>query len=210
MVRNYSSAARDMAAAETRGRIVETARRLMLEGGYRAMTVAELASQAGVSPQTVYNSLGGKAAVVKAVYDTMLAGDDEPVPMSARPEFLAIQAAEDIAGWASAYAAWSGSIMRRVGPLLGAILDHGPGGDPVLEGLVATMDRERRIGNEASLSGLVARGALSGAVTRRRAVDAVWTLTSPEVYDRLVIRCGWSEPAYERWLSAQLTAAIGA
>ena len=37
------------------------------------MTIASLAKAAGVSPQTVYNSIGGKAAVVKAVYDVLLA-----------------------------------------------------------------------------------------------------------------------------------------
>jgi hypothetical protein len=31
--------------------------------------------------QPIYNTVGGKAAVLKAVYDTMLAGDDEPVPI---------------------------------------------------------------------------------------------------------------------------------
>ena len=34
--------------------------------------------------------MGGKADVLKACYDVTLAGDDEPVAMSERPEFAAL------------------------------------------------------------------------------------------------------------------------
>ena len=57
--------------------------------GYHATTIGSLAKAAEVSPQTIYNSIGGRADLVKSVYDILLAGDDEPVPMSSRPEFLA-------------------------------------------------------------------------------------------------------------------------
>jgi hypothetical protein len=90
-----------------------------------------------------------------------------------------------------------------VGPLIGALLEHGPAGDPHLETLVASMDRERRTGNDNSL-----RRLLPGSTDRRRAVDAVWTLTSPEVYHRLVARSGWSDAAYEAWLARQLHASV--
>ena len=199
MARAYDASARELSALETRRRILDAARDLMLGGGYRAMTIVELAERAQVSTQTVYNSVGGKGVVVKAVYDMLLAGDDDPVPMSERPEFLAIRDAPDLETWATAYAAWTRSILVRVGPLLGALLEHGPAGDPVLEKLVASMDRERRAGNDNSLRRLLPR-----ATTRSKAVDAVWTLTSPEVYDRLVTKRGWSHRAYEAWLARQL------
>jgi AcrR family transcriptional regulator len=202
-------ASREEAARETRRRIVSTAADRVLEGGYRAMTIASLASDAGVSPQTVYNSVGGKAEVIKAVYDTMLAGDHEPVPMSERPEFVAVQEAGDAESWATAYAHWTRLIWDRVGGLVGVLLDHGPAGDPVLEELVASMDRERRTGNDNSLKGLVRIGLLpTRAVARKHTADVVWTVTSPDVYDRLVVRCGWSTRSYELWLAAQLEAAV--
>jgi AcrR family transcriptional regulator len=199
MARAYDASARELSALETRRRILDAAQDLMLGGGYRAMTINELAVRAQVSTQTVYNSVGGKGAVVKAVYDKLLAGDDDAIAMSERPEFLAIRDAPDLETWATAYAAWARSIMVRVGPLLGALLEHGPAGDPVLEDLVASMDRERRTGNDNSLRRLLPR-----ATTRSRAVDAVWTLTAPEVYDRLVTKRGWSHQAYEAWLARQL------
>jgi AcrR family transcriptional regulator len=209
MTRRYDTSSRDAAARETRRRIIATAQDLLLEGGYRAMTIVSLAAAAGVSPQTVYNSVGGKAEVVKVAYDILLAGDDDPTPMSERATFRAIQEADDPETWGAAYAAWSLAIADRVGPLLGALLDHGPGGDPVLEELVTRIDAERRTGNESSLAGLTKRGLVPRRTAQRKhVVDVVWTLTAPEVYDRLVVQCGWSEPSFRTWLAGALAAAV--
>jgi AcrR family transcriptional regulator len=46
-----------------------------------------VARRAGVSTQTVYNAVGGKPALLRAVYDVTLAGDDHPVPIAERPAF---------------------------------------------------------------------------------------------------------------------------
>jgi len=206
--RVYNSERRAEQARLTRARIVEAARELLLADGFFAMTVPLLAERAAVSPQTVYNSVGGKAEVVKAVYDVLLAGDDAPTPMSQRPEFQAVVDAPGPAAYARAYAAWCRQIWDRVGALLGVIVTHGPGNDVVLEEFVSTIDRERRIGNARSLQGLAERGALPPGRALDELVDAVWTLTSPEVYDRLVRRSGWKSAAYEAWLTAQLAAAL--
>ena len=57
--------------------------------------MSAIAAAAGVSVQTIYNTFGSKAALLKAVYDTTLAGDDEPIPMGRRPEFLAMEREQD-------------------------------------------------------------------------------------------------------------------
>ena len=72
-------------SALTRRRILDAAGRLFAERGYLGATLAEVAAAAGVSVQTLYNSIGSKATLLKAVYDVTLAGDDEPVPMRERP-----------------------------------------------------------------------------------------------------------------------------
>jgi AcrR family transcriptional regulator len=206
--RAYNGERRAEQARLTRARILDAARELLLADGFIAMTVPLLAQRAGVSPQTVYNAVGGKAEVVKAVYDGLLAGDDDPTPMSQRPGFGAVVEAPDAAAYARAYAAWCRRIWDRVGPLLGVILVHGPGGDAVLEEFVTTIDRERRTGNAHSLKGLRERGELPADRSVEEFIDVVWTLTSPEVYDRLVRRCGWQPASYEAWLSVHLEAAL--
>ena len=158
--RAYDNSARAQAAADTRGRILDAAGAMLLDGGYHSMSVAGLASAAGVSPQTVYNSVGGKADVVKAVYDVLLAGDENPVPMSSRPEFLAMGEAPDRDAFGRAYAAFGAGIWRRVGPLLGVLLADGAGSDTTLAAFVATIDGERLTGNTHAITMLETRHGL--------------------------------------------------
>jgi AcrR family transcriptional regulator len=199
--RAYDNSGRAQAAADTRRRILDAARRMLLDGGYHSMSVAGLASTAGVSPQTVYNAVGGKAEVVKAVYDVLLAGDEDPVPMSSRPEFLAMGNAPDRESFGRAYAAFGAGIWRRVGPLLGVLLADGAGNDSTLAAFVATIDDERLTGNTSAITMLETRHGLPDGRERGELVDEVWTLTAPELYDRLVRRRGWSHEAYAGWLS---------
>jgi AcrR family transcriptional regulator len=211
MARVYESAARIEGARQTRASIVETARGLLLQGGYPGMTVASLAAAAGVSPQTVYNSVGNKAAVVKAVYDQMMAGDDAEVAMSDRPEFRALFEAGDRPAFAQAYAGWVRLLADRAGPLLGALLAHGT--DATLVEFTATIEQERYVGTTHAITGLRDRIGLPAQHADDqgldRLIDAVWTLNSPDGYDRLVRRRGWSPAEYETWLAGQLSALLG-
>lgn len=209
MVRGYRSAVRDESARATRRRILDAARALLVTGGYQACSVAALADAAGVSPQTVYNAVGSKAAVLKACYDVTIAGDDEPVAMSDRPQFRAVREATSREDFVRAYAGWLRFLQGRVGDLLGAVLRPGEATDAGVAEFAATIDRERRIGTTHALTAYADRFGLGADLTLERAVDAVWTLNSPEVFDRLVRRCGWSLDQYESWLVAQLTAALG-
>lgn len=204
VARAYDNSTREQRARETRRRIVATAEEMVLEGGYAAMTVAELAARAGVSPQTVYNSVGGKAEVVKAAYDVLMVGDDEPVVMVERPAYRALVDAPDADAFVRAYAALSRGVYQRVGRFLGVLLEHGPGGDAGLEEFVATIDHERRLGAAGAVALFRDRFGLARGTTQPRVVDAVWTLNAPELHRRLVLASGWSDRAYERWLAEHL------
>lgn len=208
MGRTYSSATRDRGVALTRTRIVRAATELLLEGGYRTLTVASLARAADVSPQTVYNTVGGKAAVVKAVYDVLLVGDDAPVPMSQRPEFLAMAHAPDRGATLDGYAALTRRIMVGVGPLLAQLIFAGEASDRVIADLVSTIESERRTGNTHMVTALRDRHGLPAGLSLEVAVDMVWTLTSPEVADRLLRRCHWEPERYEEWLARCLRASL--
>jgi hypothetical protein len=45
-------------------------------------------------------------------------------------------------------------------------------------------------------------------LTVEKAVDTCWTLNSPELYVRLVVRCGWAPDAFQAWLARQLQASL--
>lgn len=206
MGRAYDNTGRAERALATRDQIVVTAQGLLLDGGYAAMTVASLAAAAGVSPQTVYNSVGGKPAVVKAVYDRLMAGDAEEVAMSDRPEFHALFSASDRTAFSRAYAGWCRVRNSQVAPLLGALLAHGT--DAALVDLLATLERERYIGATRALEGMRERLGLPDGVRGPkgfgRLVDGVWALNAADTYDRLVRRSGWTPAEYEEWLAGQL------
>jgi AcrR family transcriptional regulator len=204
--RAYDNSSRAEAALATRRRIIEAAGEMLLRDGYHAMSVSALAANAGVSAQTVYNAIGGKAAVVKAVYDVLLVGDDAPVAMQDRPEFRAMSTAPDREAFVRAYAALCATIYERVGPLLGVLLAQGAGGDTGLQEFVATIDRERRAGNTNALNALEAAHGLPPQLDRERFIDIVWTVTSPEIYDRFVRRCGWTHAMYAAWLAEAVVA----
>lgn len=208
MTRVYDNSVRMERARDTRRRILDAARSEFLTRGYAEVTIADLARAAEVSPQTVYNAVGGKAEVVKAVYDRLLAGDDEPVAMSDRPEFRAMSQAASSREFAAAYAHWTRTIHERSGAFVGILLAHGPGGDPVLEEFLATIETERRTGNTHALTAVRREYGLPRGRSFERALDLVWLLTGPEVHDRLVRRCRWSLRAYEKWLADELAAVM--
>ena len=203
--RRYDNSARELAARHTRRRILQAARTLIEAEGYPALSVAALARAAGVSPQTIYNTVGGKAEVLKACYDVTLAGDDEPVPMSGRPAFRAMFETADPVEFLIRYAAWSATVYDRVGAIVGSVGDRPDAG---AADFLATIDRERRIGTTGAVTHFRDTFGLPAGVSLDRAVDMVWTLNSPEVYDRLVRRCGWAPADYQAWLGGQLAACL--
>ena len=50
------------------------AREMFLSRGYAATTIAAVAATAGVSPETIYKSFGGKPGLVRAIADQALGG----------------------------------------------------------------------------------------------------------------------------------------
>ncbi len=93
--RSYSRSARDEQVALSRRRVLAAADACFVEVGFGATTVAGIAAKAGVSVQTVYNVVGGKPDLLKAVYDVRVAGDTKPIPIAERPQVLALRAASD-------------------------------------------------------------------------------------------------------------------
>lgn len=206
--RVYDNSQREVAAATTRARILESAHDLLVTDGYSGLSIAALARSAGVSPQTIYNSIGGKPDVLKACYDVTLAGDADQVPMSERADFRAIWEEADASGFVRSYAAWCRTLLERVAPILGPVLRPGAVTDEAVASFVLTIDAERRIGTTHAIAHLRKQFGLPAGLSSRAAVDLTWTLNSPEVYHRLVHTCGWKPATYQRWLEGQLAAAL--
>jgi AcrR family transcriptional regulator len=193
---------------ETRGRILGAARELFVRRGYAGTTVDAVAHRAGVSPQTVYNVIGTKADVLKAVYDVALAGDDEPVPVGRRADAAAMGAAPDAAAALRIYARTGRRMLERAWPLLTTVYVQAPGVDAQVRAFVETVERERAVGMAAVAGALAERFGLRPGLSVAEAGDILWTLLAPETADRLLRHCGWSLDRYEAWIARTMTEAL--
>jgi AcrR family transcriptional regulator len=206
--RHYDNARRAAAARRTQQRVVETAHRLLLERGYAGLAMADLAEEAGVSVPLLYKVFGTKPQLVKRVYDVLLAGDVDPVPVAQRPAIRALAADPDPRSKLARYAALSRAMAERVGLLVSALLTAARAGERDLQAFAATIDRERLAGATALATHLAETGALAPDLPVERARDLIWLHTAPDTYRLLVLERGWTLDDYERWFAASLAAAL--
>ena len=206
--RRYTTTLRAEQTALTRRRILDAAGRLFVGHGFAGTTVQAVAHAAGVSVQTVYNVVGGKAVLLKAVYDVTLAGDDEPVPMSERPESRAVLAAPTGRECLARYATMGRILGERLSPLVTVVLAQAGSGDADLAAFVATVEGERAVGTRGVATHVAERFGLRAGLDVDAAADVLWALTSPDLSDRLVVRRGWGWDRFERWLGTAMADAL--
>jgi AcrR family transcriptional regulator len=206
--RPYDNARRAAAARRTQQRVVETAHRLLLERGYAGLAMADLAEEAGVSVPLLYKVFGPKPQLVKRVYDVLLAGDVDPVPVAERPALQALAADPDPRSKLARYAALGRAMAERAGPLTSALLAAAHAGEPDLQAFTATIDHERLAGATALATHLAQTGALAPGLPVERARDLIWLHTAPDTYRLLVLERGWALDDYEQWFATSLAAAL--
>lgn len=205
--RTYDGRARREKAMATRRAVLAAARDLLEQQGFAATTMAAVARAAGVSAETVYKSFGSKPALVKAVFDVVIAGDDEPVSVADRPEAQRIREQADPAGKVRAYAAGAAvRAARSAGIQL--VLRNGAASDPTVARLWQQLQDERLTGMTLFARHLAETGCLRAGVDVDAARDILWTCISVEVYDLFVHQRGWTLAAYSDWLQRTLTAAL--
>jgi AcrR family transcriptional regulator len=205
--KRYVSEVRDEQARRTRRAIVTAARDLFLAQGYAATTIDGIAEAAHVSRRTVFNSVGGKVALLKLALDWAIVGDDEPVAMADRPAVAAIQAERDPR---QALALWVRTITdaaARIAPI-GAVLYAAADGDPEAADLLAESARGRMWGARAFVAHLASLDGLATEVSEQQAADLCWALMDGHLYRLLVGERGWTPAEFERWLFTSLAAAL--
>lgn len=202
----YDNRRRQEAASTTRARVIEAALASFLARGFGGTTIRRVADDAGVSQETIYKTFGGKAALLKSVYDITLAGDAEDIPLTRRPEAIAVREAPDPAAAATSYAELAQMVSSRVDPLL-RVLMGSRDTDQALGEFARTIDAERRIGSSYYVSSWARKGWLRDDVTLEQAIDSVWALNSPQPR-WLLLDHGWSDTRFTRWLADLIHGAI--
>src|SRR5215469_9816113 len=205
--RSYDASGRREQARARRLAVVLAARDLFGQDGFRLTTIAAIAARAGVSEQAVYKNFGTKAALAKAVFDLVIAGDDEPVPVAERPAQLAIQGEPDARRKIAMIAA--GLAERQARSARVQILNRdGRHVDDYLTPVWAKLAEEGLTGMTMLGRHLLETGQLRGGIGLDEVRDVLWNYLAIDSYERLVLTQGWPLERYSRWLTHAITSAI--
>ncbi|GAA4292737.1 TetR/AcrR family transcriptional regulator [Mycobacterium paraffinicum] len=203
--RRYDSTRRRQQAQQNRHGVLAAARRRFLTQGYAATTIAEIASDAGVSVETVYKAFATKAGVLKALFDVSVAGDDEPIPMAQRDVIQNVIDAADAARKLEIYAGHLAATMPRSAPIQ-LLARDGAASSPDAAEVWKQIRQETLTAMTMFASDLARTRRLR--VSARQARDVLWTYHAPELYELLVLERGWSATRYGKFIARALTDAL--
>lgn len=145
--------------------------------------------------------------MLKAVIDVAIVGDEEPVPMLERDLVRRIETEPDPRRKLAIYGEHLAVSTPRRAPLELLVRDAAAA-DAAAAELAQQLREERLVGMDRFANHMRQSGNLRAGVSRNEARDVLWTYTSAELYELLVIQRGWSVKRYARWTIDALTAAL--
>lgn len=201
--RNYDATGRQDRARRNRHAVLDAAEVRFLSDGYAATTIAAVAAAGGVSVETIYKTFGGKAGIVAGIWERGLAGRG-PIPAPQRSDRM--QASETdpreiIGNWGRL----TTEVAPRVCPIL-LLIRSAAATDADMAQLLAATDRQRLLRMRHNARALA--GHLRPGITSAGAADILWTYSSPDLYNLLVVRRRWSLKHYGKFITDALTAAL--
>lgn len=195
----YDASLRRERSAERRQRIVDSARDLMIERGYRATKVSDIASRAGVNVDTVYELVGRKPVLLRELIEQAISGVDHAVVAEERDHVVAMRDEPDPIKKLVIYAHAIRETQERLAPLLLA-LREASSTEPEAGQVWKEISDRRAVNMRKMVSDLREAGGLRSGLSLDEAADVVWLTNSPELFVMLTRERGWSPDQYERWL----------
>jgi AcrR family transcriptional regulator len=205
--RSYDASGRRERARARRMAVVLAARDLFERDGFRPATIAAIAARAEVSAESVYKGFGSKAALAKAVFDLVIAGDDEPVPMAERPAMQAVRDEPDVQRKIAMFVEGLAQRQARSAKVQILIRD-GRHVDDSLAPIWAKLNDEGLTGMTMLGRHLLETGQLRNGIGLDEVRDVLWNYLAIDTYERLVLTQGWPLERYSHWLSHAITSAI--
>jgi AcrR family transcriptional regulator len=203
--RPYDGSRRQEQARLRRARIIDAAERRFLSDGYGSTTVGAIADDVRISVDTIYKSFGGKAGLVRAIHARALEGEG-PIPAEQRSD--ALQAREpDARNIIRSWGAFTTEIAPRVSPIL-LLVRTAAATDPELQALLEELDASRLRRMTDNARRLHDAGHLRPGVTVAHAGDIMWTYSSPELYELLVLRRGMPIKKYGQFIANAMIDAL--
>lgn len=198
--RSYDSPRRREQAAATRRAILLAAQPLLERQGYSATTMAEIATAAGVALKTVYAAFETKSGVLRALWNLLLRGDDEDVPVMQREWYVEVLEEPDPERQLRLNARNARAVKQRIAGLL-EVIRGGAHLDADIEALWSRIQSDFYENQGGIVASLAAKGALAPGLDVARATDILWTLNHPDMWQLLVAQRGWSAEQWEQWFA---------
>ena len=198
--RPYRSTLRAEQAANTRARILASARELFADAGYPQTTLGQVAAAAGVAADTVLHVFGSKKALLRAVLDVVIGGDDAQVRVLDRDEPQAMRRETDQRRQIAMFSAGMTQQLERIRPLDDILRSAAVVDADARELREDIQLRQRREAMTTIALWIAANGDLRFDLGVQDAADIIWTLTSPEVHQLLREHCAWDVEKYQKWL----------
>lgn len=196
--RRYHSPRRAEHANATRAAILDAARAAFIERGYVASSIAGIARRAAVSAETIYATFGTKRAILAALVDVSIAGDDEPIPLLDRIWIRELRNEVDRRRRVEILARNGRSILERRAPI-DEVVHGAAAADPEIHQLFETGQAARYAGQRELLAIVAGPDGLRPGLTLDGAADILFAVGSPEVYRLLTVVRGWSGDRFEAW-----------
>jgi len=203
--RAYDARARRERAGRNHEALLDAALSRFVRDGFAATTVESIARDVGLSAATIYKTYGGKPGLVRALCQRALAGAG-PTPAEVRSDSLKLSEGDPrrlIEGWGRL----SAEVAPRVAPIL-LLLRDAAGADAVAADLYTELDGNRLARMTDNARSLIGGGRLRAGLRLRDVRDVLWLYSSPELFDLLVRRRGWSVRRYSEFIAAAMIAAL--
>jgi AcrR family transcriptional regulator len=169
--------------------------------------MAAIAEQAGVSLKTVYVAFETKSGVLRALWNFLLRGDQEEIPVAERPWYREVLEEPDPARLVRLTAKNSRMVKERAGAVMAVMRSAAPL-DPDIAALWGRIQSDFHDNQRGIVEALSKRKALQRGLTVERASDILWTLNHPDVWYLLVGERGWTPEQWERWFEETMAAQL--
>lgn len=195
--RSYNSTARNTQAAQTKIRILSSARNLFESEGFEYVTIEKIAQGANVSIPTIYSLFQSKLGVLRALMDDALPSE----------KFMALVEMSINEKSPKKRLTISAKIAREMYDAERTQMSIFQGA-AVLAPEFKELEKEREMRRynrqEVTIKAMVKENSLINGVSASKARDILWALTGRDMYRMFVVEKGWTSDEYEKWLAQLL------
>lgn len=198
--RRYDSPRRRAQAAATRRDILQAAQHLFEQRGYASTTMDAIAAQAGVALKTVYVAFETKSGLLRALWNHLLRGGNDEVPVAQQQWYREIIEEPDADRQLRLAARNACRVKLRIAGVL-EVIRSAAAVDRDIAALWRRIQIEFHANQRVIVESLDDKNALVPGLAIDRATDILWTLNHPNTWQLLVEERRWTPQQFEQWVA---------